>query len=187
MSHVCAKPACTQAVHVWLDFSPVSQQVFERADRSDVSVGLCAAHAARFTVPCGWSFERHGSETTEVVTAPPVPVARRKSSRERPWFLESRDDESAPTDPGPSDPGVNNSAARELDVDPSAEITVEPTVGSLLHRAFHGPDRDVDAQRAVRDQLDELEPRRAARESGDYTAAELPFPPLEPEHRVAVS
>lgn len=187
MSHVCAKPACTEKVQVWLDFAPASRLVVEQQIRSDVSVGLCETHAGRFTVPQGWSLELlplspadntpaldepdgDVDEQPESVSAP----ANRAHTRERPWFLALSDvaiDESVHD--GPSDVETPSASA-----------------GSLLHRAFHGPDRTSDRSRAARNQLDELEPRRAAktpRGAQDNGMAELPFPPFEPEHRVAVS
>lgn len=189
MSHVCAKPACTEPVLVWFDFAPVSQKVIERADRSDVSVGLCEMHASRFTVPDGWSFERVADETPEAestvdrspaaetadASSPSVPK-NRTSTRDRPWFLALRDDDVVETTSEPS-----------IVVGPVTTGSSQPTMGSLLHRAFHGPDRDVDVERAARDQHDELESRRVARDTDGYSPAELPFPPFEPEHRAAVS
>lgn len=194
MSHVCAKPACTEPVQVWLDFAPTSQQVFERADRTEVSVGLCHAHASRFTVPDGWTFVRVPDETqalqptdapstpSQAVDAPVAPAAKnRTSTRDRPWFLALRDDEAEDVDQS------YVASQPRSDAGPSIADGNEPSVGSLLHRAFHGPDRDVDTERAARDQHDELESRRAARDIDAYSPAELPFPPFKPEHRAAVS
>lgn len=218
MSHVCAKPACIETVQVWLDFAPSSRHVVETATRSDVSVGLCKSHADRFTVPSGWSLEllpRSSAVPAELVDAVAEPStdigdtgetadaessrtsrtpetaqavgtpANRTHTRERPWFLALSDvviDESVHT---------NNTdiESTRTTADSAAGLT-EPSAGSLLHRAFHGPDADSDRSRADRDQVDELEPRRAARtprEQQDNGMAELPFPPFEPEHRVAVS
>lgn len=197
MSHVCAKPACTETVQVWLDFVPSSRHVVETATRSDVSVGLCKSHADRFTVPSGWSLELLSRSsavpaeliedpTDEFVDAVAEPtLANRTHTRERPWFLALSDvviDESVHT-------GATDIESTRTPAD-TTDGLAEPSAGSLLHRAFHGPDTDSDRSRADRDQVDELEPRRAARtprEQQDNGMAELPFPPFEPEHRVAVS
>ncbi len=187
MSHVCAKPACSQKVQIWLDFAPASRHVVEQQTRTEVSVGLCETHAGRFTVPEGWSLELLPLSSADVAPARddanvdvderPEPVsapANRAHTRERPWFLALSDaviDESAHD--GPADVETPSASA-----------------GSLLHRAFHGPGRTSDRSRVARNQLDELEPRRAAktpREAQDNGMTELPFPPFEPEHRVAVS
>ncbi len=191
MSHVCAKPACTQVVKVWLDFLPTSHQVVEQRSRSEVSVGLCEAHERRFTVPAGWAFERlPASETSEanldavptVAAEPSTEPANRAHSRERPWFLAL------------SDVVLDEKVFAE-DAESEALEPLEPSEGSLLHRAFHGPDRSTDELRAAQAHVDELEPRRAAREpkvakddgAKDNGMTELPFPPFEPEHRIAVS
>ncbi len=207
MSHVCAKPACTETVHVWLDFAPSSHQVIEKATRSEVSVGLCESHAGRFTVPDGWSLEllprspaqpaadgdeiapdssidsasdvtEDNAEQAEPISAP----ANRTHTRERPWFLASTD---VVVDEREGDPADVVTSRADHD-----EAVGAPTAGSLLHRAFHGPDKASDTSRADAEQVDELEPRRAARtppEVHNNGMAELPFPPFAPEHRVAVS
>lgn len=163
MANVCAKPACAEDVQVWLDFAPTTRQVVERLARSEISVGLCANHEARFTVPEGWTFERLDTpkallddetqqDTVEVIAEIPQPSSRPVRSPRaegRPWFLALSDATPSPVSP--------ENVAEDLD---------EPTVGSLLHRAFHGPDSESD-----------VEPE----------TAQLPFPPFEPEHRVAVS
>ena len=173
MSNVCAKPTCTDSVEVWLDFMPGEQRVIERAVRGDASVGLCATHAERFTVPTGWTFER----TTEQWAHTP----------DRPWFLALTDTPSeavAEEHLRGARPAAHRDVQQTTQDDPVG-ATSEPTAGSLLHRAFHGPDRKLDAARAA---LDELEQRRAARIEDDGGGTiELPFPPFEPEHRVAVS
>ncbi len=192
MSHVCAKPACTQVVKVWLDFLPTSHQVVEQRSRSEVSVGLCETHERRFTVPAGWSFERLPSSETvdgDVDAVPTVETAATSTeaanlvhSRERPWFLAL------------SDVVLDENVFAEASESEALEPT-EPSEGSLLHRAFHGPDRSTDELRAARAHVDELEPRRAARAPKvakgdgvkDNGMTELPFPPFEPEHRIAVS
>ena len=194
MSYVCAKPACTQSVQVWLDFAPVSQQVIEREDRTDVSVGLCEMHSERFTVPAGWSLDRLSrSDLAESPLEAEVLIERtettraeatnRTHTRDRPWFLALSDaviDEQPLDETGTPDVSADDGGVSGDD---------EPSAGSLLHRAFHGPSRAADKSRAERE-LDELELRRAARvpfESKDNGTAELPFPPFESEHRVAVS
>lgn len=191
MSNACAKPTCTDSVHVWLDFAPGEQRVIERSVRGDASVGFCATHAARFTVPTGWTFERTAEQqaTNRVERTTPTPAAevaspqgglpKRAYTRDRPWFLASTDTASDSVD------GEPFSDVQQATTDDPAHVVGEPTIGSLLHRAFHGPDRKVDANRAA---LDELEQRRASRIDDDESGTiELPFPPFEPEHRIAVS
>jgi hypothetical protein len=193
MSHVCAKPACTQKVQVWLDFAPASRQVVEQRTRTEVSVGLCETHADRFTVPEGWSLDLLPLSPADNTPAPdnvsvdgrPEKVSAPANRARRPWFLALSD---VVIDEGAHD-GLVDVETPSAEVE-SDEAIDEPSAGSLLHRAFHGPDRTSDRSRAARDQLDELEPRRAAktpREARDNGMAELPFPPFEPEHRVAVS
>ena len=179
MSYVCAKPGCSNSVLLWLDFAPSDQRVVERSSRGDCSVGLCETHAGRFTVPSGWTFERldgvlDPSEGNATTSGPTPSTSQQGHHLERPWFLAHSDRE-----PGEAETnGVTESEATD------ASGRAEPTVGSLLHRAFHGPDRKADAHRAA---LDELESRRAARAHNDDGTIELPFPPCEPEHHIAVS
>ena len=205
MTHVCAKPACAEQVEVWLDFAPATRLVIEQRRRTDVSVGLCTTHAARFTVPTGWRLQRlpaavdevgattgrtaeeSADETAAVVERSSVErSAKRRHRRDRPWFLAAADVPANAAD-GP---------AAEID-----QAAVEPavagptsTAGPLLQRAFHGPDREADVARAAREHQDELETRRTARSDassrdgdGGHGMAELPFPPFEPEHQAAVS
>jgi len=191
MPNACAKPTCADSVHVWLDFAPGEQRVIERSVRGDASVGLCATHAARFTVPTGWTFERTTEQqtTARITGTTPVPAAgvawpqeghlKRAHTRDRPWFLALSDTPSDSVD------GEPYSDVQQATTDDPVDAMSEPAIGSLLHRAFHGPDREVDANRAA---LDELEQRRAARTDDDESGTiELPFPPFEREHRVAVS
>lgn len=192
MVQLCAKPGCSETVVLWLDFAPGYQQVIERAARRDSTVGLCESHAARFTVPAGWSFERlvdDGPAEDPVVedasdTEPAVDPgsrSKRQHRRDRPWFL-----------------ALSNARERSPEADASRVVTnPAPTsdlsAGTLLHRAFHGPDPETDAIRAEQAHHDELEQRRSVR-SGTGSAddiddgvAELPFPPSEAGHRAAVS
>jgi hypothetical protein len=191
MWNACAKPTCTDSAHVWLDFAPGEQRVIERSVRGDASVGLCATHAARFTVPTGWTFDRTTEQqtTAPITRTTPVPAAegaspqdghlKRAHTRDRPWFLGLTDTASESVD------GEPHSDLQRATTDDPVDAMGEPTIGSLLHRAFHGPDRSVDANRAA---LDELEHRRATRIDDDEPGTiELPFPPFEPEHRVAIS
>jgi hypothetical protein len=191
MSNACAKPTCADSVHAWLDFAPGEQRVIERSVRGDASVGLCATHAARFTVPTGWTFERTTEQqaTKRVERTTPAPAAevaspqgdlpRRAYTRDRPWFLALTD---TPSDSVDGEPYSDVQQATTAD---PVDAMGEPTIGSLLHRAFHGPDRELDANRATQD---ELEQRRAARIDDDGSGTiELPFPPFESAHRVAVS
>lgn len=178
MPTLCAKPSCTEPVQRWLDFAPTDRRVIERSSRGETSIGLCASHADRFTVPRGWEYEGlttvSGPPQADTgVSTPPAtvskPAVNRAYTRDQPWFL-----------------ALSDTAAPELGHDDTELVTaIEPTAGSLLHRAFHGPDRADDAQRAA---VDELETRRAARQDDDASSAiELPFPPFESETRIAVS
>jgi hypothetical protein len=177
MSNVCAKPGCSNFVYLWLDFAPNDQRVLERSSRGDSSVGLCETHAGRFSVPKGWTFERlegsSGPVESSVANPDPTQLTHREHSRERPWFL-------AATERELGDDGIE---ANVPDA-PGGRVSAEPAAGSLLHRAFHGPDRQMDADRAA---LDELESRRAIRTHNADGTIELPFPPNEPEQHVAVS
>ncbi len=73
---------------------------------------------------------------------------------------------------------------------------LDTRAGSLLRRAFHGPDREDDLRRRDEDarsdaesaEVDELELKRHARSMvDDYGTAQLPFPPLGDEPQSAVS
>lgn len=181
MVNVCAKPGCVDSVHLWLDFAPSEQRVVERTTRSDSTVGLCVSHEDRFSVPAGWVFERLPSAepvATSQATPDLVPSAtQREATRGQPWFLALTDRE----------PLTHKDIGHEEQNAEMTEVTapeVVPTAGSLLHRAFHGPDPDADAHRAA---LDELESRREARAHDDDGTIELPFPPYGPEQHVAVS
>lgn len=200
MTHVCAKPACAELVEVWLDFAPVSQTVHERANRTDVSVGLCPQHAARFTVPSGWAFERldgHGRQEQIHVGSSRQPdsadeVPKRRHHRGRPWFL-ALPEEPSTASAQRAERAATIAADTHSEALLDADADAEPTAGSLLHRAFHGPDRDADMARAIQLHQDELETRRSARTPADratsngHGMAELPFPPFESEPRAAVS
>jgi hypothetical protein len=194
MSRLCAKPSCTATVDRWFDFAPADCRVAERGSPTSSTVGLCPAHADRFTVPEGWTLD--GLEVVSDVIEPVADAAPRNRShdRETPWFLTFSD---TPIPDLPDRPALRRD-------DPADDPVGAPTAGSLLHRAFHGPDREIDARRAdeaerdsepvprtVAPQLsgaDELTPRRAKREqTTDYDTIELPFPPRESAQHSAVS
>lgn len=192
MSRSCAKPTCSAAAERWFDFMPNEQRVIERVQATDLAVALCGAHAGRLSVPAGWTLDlRAGDVSHDEVEPAATPddgpsgdssteetTVHRSYSRDAPWFL-ALSDEPAAEGAEPSE------AAPVLDREPSA--------GSLLHRAFHGPDRESDIERARHDAaphqaLDELTPRRVKRSSNGYDSVQLPFPPVdEPESHVAVS
>jgi len=212
MARLCAKPTCASSAVRWFEVDAANRRVFEQARATASTISLCETHAARFSVPDGWTLlaEDSAAQTTAAVpagvtliekfTAPEAAVARRHS-REAPWFLagsSTRETSEAIPDVMPTTDAV------PTDTSPVAE----PTVGSLLHRAFHGPDRDVDAVRdhdADRDTSTSGEPTAEAgkepepvasvrdisrRRRGTQTSiydVELPFPPAESSPHVAVS
>ena len=200
MSRLCAKPSCAAAVDRWFDFAPAECRVAERSSPTSSTVGLCSTHADRFTVPEGWTLDSLDppSKVTEPIREPVAESISRNRShdRETPWFLTLSDT------PVPDLPDASNIASDDQG-NKAADTIVEPTAGSLLHRAFHGPDREIDARRAdeaerdpapisrtatARRDADELKSRRAARkQSTDYDTIELPFPPRESAQHSAVS
>lgn len=206
MSRLCAKPVCAEPAVVWLDVLREQRRVVEHVQRSPHGLPLCGAHRDRFVVPAGWVFERYhqpvvgaavvvdGAETIteehppnavlgvlEEITKPDVQAAK----AERPWFL--------------ADVPESVVSARPLLPAGDDDDNAQPSLGSgsLLRRAFHGPDRDDDAlRRSVetasespddRDARYTLETERAADALDIYGTAQLPFPPVDAEAQAAVS
>jgi len=206
MSRLCAKPTCADDAVRWLDVIAAEQHVVERSAPTPSTLALCESHAERFSVPDGWVWVG-----LQPAADPPLPQAqespeipetadseepdghvevRRQHSRDAPWFLSNSSSEDETPD---SPPGA-------------------PT-GSLLHRAFNGPDRAADAARSRqvdREETGRREPRtsretleggddddvatvrdigsrRQSRTSVTSYDVELPFPPLDAEPHVAVS
>lgn len=206
MSRLCAKPTCGETATFWLDILREDRRVVEHQSESLHGLGLCGTHRDRFVVPSGWELERSSADqsVTEPGEAEAVAVAaprstpvtsssERSTSRERPWFLvESESD--APVRPLLVDDG-------EDDTGDKAELSS----GSLLRRAFQGPDRDDDrARRAdvarsddsddddVETEVDDderydRETERAIRSLDAYGTAQLPFPPVDTEVQARVS
>ncbi len=216
MSRLCAKPTCSDPAVRWFDILAAERRVVERSEPTPSTIPLCDPHAARFSAPIGWTVdtEQH-IEVSPSAPQAPVPESgidtpsrlstaltaseldrprRRKHDRDAPWFLAGSSDVADPAPVAPLLP-----TADDDDSDESI-----PTAGSLLHRAFHGPDRDADIARAKtadRDsavsavgeddvqvaEVGDLTTRRAKQtEPGGYDI-ELPFPPFEPARHVAVS
>lgn len=192
MSRLCAKPTCSAVAVQWFDVAAAEQRVISRSRATPSTIALCESHAARFSAPRGWTIEAEDSgdaavEASEPGTNEPRAVAvdaltagespsrleaalvrdrtprrrARKHDRDRPWFLALSDTSGATS------------------VEPAPDVQDEPSVGSLLHRAFHGPDRDVDAERAGAAERDTA--------SAPRMDIELPFPPFDTEHHAAVS
>lgn len=237
MSRSCAKPICSDPAVSWFDLSRVTQQVTRSSVPTELGIALCESHAERFSVPDGWTLEtgvepvvaddearaiadvsllpgvgdvHEASEDQDVLEeqdapgdedalrhqdAEDVPVERHRShDRDNPWFV------GAVAEVDESQPGE----------DAGDWSLGDPTEGSLLHRAFHGPAPTEDGDSSTADTtgtaetadtagapVDELSPRRRARSSSDdaeeevaggYREFELPFPPHSPRsQRVAVS
>ncbi len=120
--------------------------------------------------------------------------SNRVHDRNNPWFVPS----SAVID-GASNDGASRDGASEAVLGERPETPTAPREGSLLHRAFHGPQSD-DANSTGADEgdrvdgrdrapVDELSPRRRLRSSSDdaeeeatelFETFELPFPPHSP-------
>ncbi len=241
MSRLCAKPTCSDGAERWFDVSAAQCQVVERPGPTPSSIALCGAHAARFSAPSGWerielapdvaqpvsetgagtpretvaeppeSVQVTEAEDTDIddaelddevaeTAAIPNPSPRRQHTRDAPWFLANADDASDDADIGSSHSAADSGAG-------------VPSTGSLLHRAFHGPDREVDNARALEAEREssgrresrtkstavdpdddgdvatvgDLASRRNARTPAASYDVELPFPPLDAEPHVAVS
>ena len=194
MSRQCAKPICSEPAVAWLEIARDDRRVVVRSVETPFALGLCEVHRDRFAVPDGWSLDTEQSTATPVVPDSALsaysdesfdPVASptdSDTSAARPWFLAGSSTEVshpspllAPIDEEPLPPG-------------------ELSAGSLLRRAFHGPNRSDDVHRRSQKELDanevdqdELETRRIAKVLDDYGTAQLPFPPLATERQAAVS
>ena len=198
MSRLCAKPTCTEDAVTWLDIARQDRRVVERDRPALSAMGLCAGHRERFVVPTGWVLESSGPTTTvgADTAASPTPtrtVSEAKTSgettsRERPWFLAGTED--APASTGPL---LGAQASYDTDIDEHSL-----SAGSLLRRAFHGPDADDDLQRrddAAMDAMADAEPGesngreqpRSVRTLDEYGTAQLPFPPFDLTPHAAVS
>lgn len=193
MSRLCAKPTCGETAVSWLDILRKERRVLEQARESTQGLALCLTHRDRFIVPEGWELQGH--EVDGVITEPDAaPIAPQRSvvetddersgSRERPWFLVG--------------------AASDVPVRPLLDTDDDDQVdhgelagGSLLRRAFQGPDRDDDRARRADTERDtesvddddryELETERTIRALDEYGTAQLPFPTGRTEVQAAVS
>lgn len=234
MSRLCAKPTCSNVAERWFDVIAAQCQVVERHEATPSTIALCGSHAARFSPPHGWTWIRLGEgsdpaalldprpdESDSETTSPDVvesaetiassssssAQSRRKHTRDAPWFLANA------TASEPQDDNETIPEESGAEVSNEFESSEAPSAGSLLHRAFHGPDRELDSARALevdRERSASREPRtqstgdagdddgdvapvrdltsrRNARSTVTSYDVELPFPPLDAESHVAVS
>ena len=174
MSRLCAKPTCSGAAVRWLNLNAAEQQVIEQAQPTESTIALCASHAQRFSMPNGWEWvgvvvpeapllTEEPELTNEIAeSAKPDPAPRRRHGRDAPWFLANSDASprrSASSPAASTDQvavhAVAGDATDTPEVADDAKISegdiAVPSTGSLLHRAFHGPDADADVARAKRD------------------------------------
>lgn len=237
MSRLCAKPTCSDVAERWFDVCAAECEVVERSEPTPSTIAFCGSHAARFSVPVGWAWVAldpaeasalSEAEEIDVDTATPLVVMpdhavpdeadvdaadvdaadvdapRRMHTRDAPWFLAN-----APLSDDASDVALNTT---ESPAESSESTHSAPSAGSLLHRAFHGPDRDHDVARALQADQDhggrreertqsesktdddddvatvrDLASRRSARSPTTSYDVELPFPPVDVEPHVAVS
>lgn len=206
MSRLCVKPTCSDLAVRWFDIVPAQCRVIERAEASASSLSLCVHHAARFSAPDGWVVDGLVPESpvveSPVSEAPvpdssPSPSRRRKHDRDAPWFLAGSAPSATAFSVAPIQPVAPLLPALDDDSEDAARVHA-PSAGSLLHRAFHGPDREIDVARAKTAERDssptdvadveDLSTRRAERNEPDAGCdIELPFPPFEPTRHIAVS
>ena len=164
MSRYCAKPTCSEFVNTWFELSREAQRVIRRNTPTKHAIGLCAAHAERFKVPVGWTFDA-GDDAPKEVDA------------EKPWFFPNG---TVPVESEATEGAVDNSATSVSQLDNTEE-------GTMLDRAFHGPrEREgSESPPSKPDQLNDSSPslERSATEEAEEDAAarhntgEIPFPP----------
>lgn len=219
MSRFCAKPTCSGPAARWLNVNAAGQQVIEQAGPTDSTIALCISHAERFSMPNGWTWmsldpiEKAPAEqvTAQQEAAPSADTqseggesqsTQRRHGRDAPWFLANSSDTA---NPSPAENG--RTAATTGPAAVTAKDSDAPSTGSLLHRAFHGPDPGGTAKREHRTAStptesatgggddDDVAPvsditrRRSSRSSSSasYYDVELPFPPADSAPHVAVS
>lgn len=198
MSRLCAKPTCSELAVSWLDIVRQDRRVIEHAHATVNGLAICVTHRDRFVVPDGWEIIELDPKSTGVVEprdeASDVAPAQRPSSREFPWFLAGASD------------GHHGEVRPLLEVELDNDLHQDSlTAGSLLRRAFRGPDRDDDLQRQAaatettetnetaaaecfgEDERYERETQQAIRALDEYGTSQLPFPPADAEPRAAVS
>jgi len=203
MSRLCAKPTCAEPAVAWLDVRRTERRVVELTRATESTLALCARHRERFSIPDGWTFETldgaQADSSGEHSTPKPATRAGRSA---QPWFLADAPASEANAQARASHRPLLPGASRAHQGAPA----LGADAGSLLKRAFHGPNRDRDLERIEHDRVvdrdvasdqgatatevgvDELEQRRAARaQLDDYGTAQLPFPPLDDEPQIAVS
>lgn len=217
MSRLCAKPTCSSPAVSWLELVLADRLVIERTRSTSASFGLCDLHRNRFVVPDGWEIRvaspaAHATELHDPVgvahdeldsKSENLSTARTRSKVEpvderQPWFAAERT-------PAHSESFKHPLASAWIE-EPDDEVS--ESVGALLHRAFHGPDRDEDLRRRTDDRASDdgdasddspsgdqrtntevakLGSRRTKVTGVDYEDTELPFPPFDLEHQKAVS
>lgn len=190
MSRLCTKPTCAEPAVAWLDVERRERRVIEQQRPTQSSLALCELHRARFGVPEGWTLESlHPATPAQTLEPEPVEHDEATEPAERPWFMAEAQPETAAGQTATHRPLLPGASRAH-----QSAPTLDADAGSLLRRAFHGPDRDEDLRRLDEDvagdavELDELEQRRHARAMVDeYGTAQLPFPPLDDEAQVAVS
>lgn len=201
MSRLCAKPTCSAPSVSWLELVLADRTVLERPRPSPAAFGLCEMHRERFVVPDGWKFlvnqtdavveikaevtNRGSDQTSETGDGQPEKVDGRQ-----PWFV------AAPPE-AQAGPFSHPLAAAWTS---ASDDEIPESAGSLLQRAFHGPDREDDLRRRAEDEehdrndghsaapeVSELVTRRKESTGVSYHDTELPFPPFDLEHQKAVS
>ena len=225
MARLCAKPACSSAAASFFEVDAANRTVVEHARATLTTLALCDSHAERFSVPDGWTWSKRNDVASDVPlasehgsgekliealaaagTTPADPPSARRHSRDQPWFLAGS---ATTTDVGSATESVSTasatqSAANDESVESEVAMSSEPSAGSLLHRAFHGPDRATDVVRAKSAERDtspkarpadapdgtvakvrDIESGRRSRSVTSYDV-ELPFPPAESSPHVAV-
>ena len=100
-----------------------SQVVRRSTTATEQGIALCQAHADRFGLPVGWSFiDAFARAVPEGQPAKANGSQDAEEARDNPWFV--------------SEPADAPAAAASTD---AQESLANPTEGSLMHRAFHGP------------------------------------------------
>ncbi len=218
MSRLCAKPTCSGVAVRWFDVDGAGRRVLEQHRPTTSTIALCEPHADRFSAPTGWTWVPLAPTPDvgpmEQLLSAPTPagetlinelsekrVPQRRHPRETPWFLVGAP--TAPTTPDSALSSRDDSPSR-----PASNEPMDPSAGSLLHRAFHGPDRELDSARALEAERDstaasedtsdrpdsapvasvrDIASRRSSNPNVTSYDVELPFPPMNTGSHVAVS
>ena len=215
MSRSCAKPTCSSPAVSWFDLRRVTQQVVRSSSPTDHGIALCAAHADRFGVPSGWTVVTGEPTPARVADASQVnkatakkhapakkqAAAKKRRTAKKQVAKQQETESEIPVNAVAQDRGSawfvpSADASEENEGSPSLGA---PSEGSMLYRAFNGPEKKVVAKaktERVAAESDELSPRRRARSTSDdaeeeapdaYETFELPFPPHADPRSIAVS